>query len=71
MIHLWDFIFFSHLSNFRAWTLNNTGESAWDKGTSPAAGAARNSKPTYKDHFTFTHDKKTETVKGEMDTGGF
>lgn len=44
----------------RAWTLSNTGETAWDKNINPAAGTAHISKPIYKDHFIFSHDKKEE-----------
>ena len=34
-----------------AWKLKNTGEKAWSDGTTPAPGAAGNSKPAYKEHF--------------------
>jgi hypothetical protein len=52
--------------SLRAWTLSNTGETAWDKNISPAAGAAHISKPTYKDHFTFTHAKKEDVLVRKM-----
>lgn len=38
--------------NAKAWKLNESGETAWSATTSPAIGAAGNSKPVYKEHFT-------------------
>ena len=40
--------------NAKAWKLRETGERAWLETTSPAKGAAANSKPVYKEHFTHT-----------------
>ena len=34
-----------------AWRLKNSGEKAWSEETSVAPGAAKNSKPVYKEHF--------------------
>ena len=34
--------------------LQQTGETAWSEKTSPAIGAAGNSMPVYKEHFTHT-----------------
>ena len=34
-----------------AWRLKNSGERAWSEGTVVAPGAAKNSKPVYKENF--------------------
>ena len=34
-----------------AWRLKNSGEKAWSEETTVAPGAAKNSKPVYKEHF--------------------
>jgi hypothetical protein len=46
-------IWLTHIDDIAyALKLQKTGEKAWSEETSPAPGAAGNSKPVFKDHFT-------------------